>query len=148
MTEDALLELAGRYRESLRHAVYLIRSLDAEGELSTAQVSTLNMVADGPARVTDIARNSGIRVPSATEQVIRLETAGLVTRGPDAHDARVVLVSLTPNGRNVLTEANRRRNSILAAQFAGLSAADREAITTAIPALDRLSSALSKPNQR
>ncbi|MCZ2402163.1 winged helix DNA-binding protein [Paenarthrobacter sp. Z7-10] len=148
MKDDALLELAGRYRESLRHAVYLIRSLDAEGELSTAQVSTLNMVAEGPARVSDIARNSGIRVPSATEQIIRLEAARLVTRGPDAHDARVVLVSLTPKGREVLAGANNRRNKMLAAQLATLSAADREAITAAIPALNRLSIALGRPPYR
>lgn len=143
MDDDALIELAARYRESLRHAVYLIRSLDAEGELSTAQVSTLNMIADGPARVSDIARNSGVKVPSATEQIIRLEAAGLVARGQDSRDARVVLVSLTAAGRSAVDAANRRRNALLAGQLAKLTDADRDMIARAIPAMDKLNLALS-----
>lgn len=143
MSRDELRSLAARYRESLRHAVYLIRSLDADGELSTAQVSTLNMVADGPARVSDIARNGGVKVPSATEQIIRLEAAGLVARGQDDRDARVVLVSLTAAGREAVATANDRRNALLAGQLATLEEADREAIARAIPAMDKLNRSLT-----
>ncbi|MDQ6753287.1 MAG: winged helix DNA-binding protein [Actinomycetota bacterium] len=143
MSKDELRTLAARYRESLRHAVYLIRSLDADGELSTAQVSTLNMVAAGPARVSDIARNGGVKVPSATEQIIRLEAAGLLARGQDDRDARVVLVSLTAAGREALTTANDRRNALLAGQLATLEEADREAIARAIPAMDKLNRSLT-----
>lgn len=143
MSENELRNLAARYRESLRHAVYLIRSLDADGELSTAQVSTLNMVADGPARVSDIARNAGVKVPSATEQIIRLEAAGLLARGQDDRDARVVLVSLTAAGREAVTTANDRRNALLAGQLATLEEADREAIARAIPAMDKLNRSLT-----
>jgi DNA-binding MarR family transcriptional regulator len=141
--KDELLDLAARYRESLRHAVYLIRSLDADGELSTAQVSTLNMVAEGPARVSDIARNSGVKVPSATEQIIRLEAAGLVSRGQDQHDARVVLVTLTAAGRDAVAVANNRRNALLANQLATLTRTDREAIAAAVPAMDKLNRSLA-----
>ena len=140
---EELMDLAARYRESLRHAVYLMRSLDAEADLSTAQVSTLNMVADAPARVSDIARNGGVKVPSATEQIIRLEAAGLVSRGQDHRDARVVLVSLTQAGREAVDKANRRRNALLAGQLAKLAEADRETIGRAIPAMDKLNRSLS-----
>ncbi len=143
MGKDELRSLAARYRESLRHAVYLIRSLDADGELSTAQVSTLNMVADGPARVSDIARNGGVKVPSATEQIIRLEAAGLLSRGQDARDARVVLVSVTVAGREAVATANDRRNALLAGHLATLTEADREAIARAIPAMDKLNRSLT-----
>lgn len=140
---EELMDLAARYRESLRHAVYLMRSLDAEADLSTAQVSTLNMVAEAPARVSDIARNGGVKVPSATEQIIRLEAAGLVSRGQDNRDARVVLVSLTRAGREAVDKANRRRNALLAGQLAKLAEADRESIGRAIPAMDKLNRSLS-----
>ncbi len=143
MGKDELRSLAARYRESLRHAVYLIRSLDADGELSTAQVSTLNMVADGPARVSDIARNGGVKVPSATQQIIRLEAAGLLSRGQDARDARVVLVSVTVAGREAVATANDRRNALLAGHLATLTEADREAIARAIPAMDKLNRSLT-----
>jgi DNA-binding MarR family transcriptional regulator len=142
MEPESLLELAARYREMLRQSVYLMRSLDAEGELSAAQVSTLNMLRSGPMRVSHIARNGGVRVPSATEQIIKLENAGLVTRGQDSQDARVVMVSLTPAGERTLDQANERRNAVLAALFAALTEQERAAIAEALPALNSLSRVL------
>ncbi|WP_287934088.1 MarR family transcriptional regulator [Arthrobacter sp.] len=135
-------ELAGRYRDILRQAVYLSRSIDAEGELSTNQVSTLNMISAQPMRVSAIAKYAGIRVPSATEQVIKLEAAGLVQRMPDESDARAVLVHLTETGRKVLAEANRRRNANMAAALETLSAGEKQAINDAIPAIAKLNAAL------
>ncbi|ALE07112.1 ArsR family transcriptional regulator [Arthrobacter sp. ERGS1:01] len=142
MSED-LLELARRYRDILRQAVYLVRAMDADGELSTRQVSTLSMVADAPTRVSDIARFSGIRVPSATEQVIKLEAAGLVQRAADDSDARVVLVTLTATGRTKLDEANERRNSAMAQALTTLSEAEQRAIGEALPAIAKLNTALT-----
>ena len=89
-----LLALAQDFREALRHSIYLVRRLDADGELSAAQFSTLKMLLDagnapGPTggshgvRVGEIARNLGVKVPSATEQIIKLERAGLARREPD-----------------------------------------------------------------
>lgn len=141
MSED-FEELAGRYRDILRQAVYLSRSIDAEGELSTNQVSTLNMISAQPMRVSAIAKYAGIRVPSATEQVIKLEAAGLVRRMPDESDARAVLVHLTETGRKMLAEANRRRNASMAAALETLSAGEKQAINDAIPAIAKLNAAL------
>jgi DNA-binding MarR family transcriptional regulator len=141
MSEN-LEELASRYRDILRQAVFLFRSLDAEGELSTSQVSTLNMLSAQPLRVSAIAKNAGIRVPSATEQVIKLEGAGLVQRMPDDSDARAVLVRLTDDGRRALEEANKRRNADVAAALAELSAEERRAVKNAIPVIDKINRAL------
>ncbi|MCU1573220.1 MAG: ArsR family transcriptional regulator [Micrococcaceae bacterium] len=147
MESESLHELAARYREMLRQSVYLMRSLDAEGELSAGQVSTLNMLRSGPMRVSHIARNGGVRVPSATEQIIKLENAGLVTRGQDSQDARVVMVSLTPAGEQTLDQANERRNAVLAALFAALTEHERAAIAAALPALNSLSRVLDGTSQ-
>ncbi|MCU6482230.1 MarR family winged helix-turn-helix transcriptional regulator [Arthrobacter sp. A2-55] len=138
-----LQELAGRYRDILRQAVYLTRSMDAEGELSTRHVSTLNMVSTGPMRVSAIASYAGVRVPSATEQVIKLEAAGLVERIPDATDARAVLVRLTPKGREALDSANGRRNATMAAALETLSPEERQIIAGAIPAIAKLNAAVA-----
>ncbi|MFI5085884.1 MAG: MarR family winged helix-turn-helix transcriptional regulator [Actinomycetales bacterium] len=139
MSTAELLALASRYRETLRHSVYLSRSLDTEGELSTTQTSILNMVAAGPARVSSIARNLGIKVPSATQAVIKLEAAGLLARTQDTADARAVLVSLTAAGDASLRAANHRRNSVMAAALAALTPEERAAIEAAIPAMGKLS---------
>lgn len=135
--------LAGRYRDILRQAVFLVRSMDAEGELSIGHVSTLNMISAEPMRVGAIARNAGIRVPSATEQVIKLEAAGLVERIADPTDARVVLVRLTAKGRVQLQQANTRRNASMAKALETLSSEERQAIDLAIPAIAKLNAALA-----
>lgn len=143
MSDSEALDLATRYREILRQAVYVVRAIEADGELSTSQVSTLNMLSGQPLRVSEIARNAGIRVPSATEQITKLATNGLVERIPNDHDARVVEVRLTTLGRHKLEAANLRRNKEVAAAFAFLLPSERQAIDRAIPAIAKLNEALS-----
>jgi DNA-binding MarR family transcriptional regulator len=104
--DEELQVLAGDFREALRHSVYLVRRLDSEGELSAAQLSTLKMLLDDGVRVGEIARNLGVRVPSATEQIIKLERAGLARREPDPDDSRAVRVVLTAEGRAAVDSAN------------------------------------------
>ena len=106
--DDALQALASDFREALRHSVYLVRRLDSDGELSAAQLSTLKMLLDDGVRVGEIARNLGVRVPSATEQIIKLEKAGLARREPDPNDSRAVRVVLTAEGRAAVAAANKQ----------------------------------------
>lgn len=138
------LDLAGRYRDILRQAVFLVRSMDPEGKLSIGQLSTLNMVAAEPLRVGAIARNSGIRVPSATEQVIKLEAAGLVERVADPDDARVVLVRLTEKGLAMREQENRHRDAAMARALETLNDQERNAISIAIPAIAKLNTVLAQ----
>src|SRR6476620_4351099 len=135
--DPGLLALAEDFREALRHSIYLVRRLDADGELSAAQLSMLKMLLDaGPAaggvRVGEIARNLGVRVPSATEQIIKLERAGLARREPDPADCRAVRVILTPEGRAAVDAANKRHNQVMAAILSGLTDRDRKALAEAL----------------
>src|SRR6476620_8696923 len=115
LPDAGLLALAGDFREALRHSIYLVRRLDADGELSAAQLSTLKMLLDGSGvRVGEIARNLGVKVPSATEQIIKLERAGLVRREADPADSRAVRVTLTREGHAAVGSANERRNAVMA----------------------------------
>ncbi|WP_285246390.1 MarR family transcriptional regulator [Pseudarthrobacter sp. efr-133-R2A-89] len=140
--ENALQELASGFREALRHSVYLVRRLDADGELSAAQLSTLKMLLDEGQRVGEIARNLGVRVPSATEQIIKLERAGLARREPDPNDSRAVRVILTPEGRDAVDSANRRRNQVMAGILSTLSDQDRKALADALPVIDKINAYL------
>lgn len=143
MNEDQL-ELASRYRDILRQAVFLVRSMDADGVLSIAHLSTLNMIAPEPLRVGAIARNSGIKVPSATEQVIKLEAAGLVERFADPDDARVVLVRLTEQGQALRQQENGHRTAAMARALETLNEGERDAISAAIPAIAKLNAVLAQ----
>ncbi len=143
MNDVDALDLAARYREILRQAVYVVRSTDADGELSSSQVSTLNMLTKAPLRISDIARNAGIRLPSATEQVTKLAAAGLVKRLQNPNDARVVEVLLTEQGRATLEASNLRRNQEVAAGLSGLSLREQQSISRALSAIAKLNAALS-----
>ncbi|MFC9354210.1 MarR family winged helix-turn-helix transcriptional regulator [Arthrobacter sp. NPDC057013] len=137
-----LHELAQDFREALRHSVYLVRRLDADGELSAAQLSTLKMLVHDGVRVGEIARNLGVRVPSATEQVIKLERAGLARREPDPDDSRAVRVVLTAQGRDAVESANRRRNAVMAGILESLIDDDRHALAAALPVIEKINSTL------
>lgn len=133
-----LLDLAQSFRTALRHAVYLSRSMTVDGELSTMQLSTLSMAAENPLRVSHVAANLGIRVPSATEQIIKLEQAGLVLRQPDPTDSRAVLVQLTAKGRTEWESANRHRNERVAALLSHLDDDERATLAAALPIIEKL----------
>jgi DNA-binding MarR family transcriptional regulator len=137
-TDSQLLALAQDFRTTLRHAVYLSRSMDGDGEITTMQMSTLSMAAEAPLRVSRVAANLGIRVPSATEQIIKLEQAGLVRRQPDPTDSRAVLVQLTEKGRTAWEDAGRRRNERIAALLHELDADDRATLAAALPVIGKL----------
>jgi DNA-binding MarR family transcriptional regulator len=69
-----------------------------------------------PTELTEIVlRSSG----GMTQILDRLETAGLVERGPDPSDRRKVLVGLTPEGLRIAQQANasyrRQRERVLGA---------------------------------
>ena len=140
--DNQLQELASGFREALRHSVYLVRRLDADGELSAAQLSTLKMLLDEGQRVGEIARNLGVRVPSATEQIIKLERAGLARREPDPADSRAVRVIQTPEGRAAVDSANRRRNRVMAEILSTLTDQDRKALAEALPVIDKINASL------
>ncbi|WP_397427755.1 MarR family winged helix-turn-helix transcriptional regulator [Pseudarthrobacter equi] len=142
MNDAKLQELAAGFREALRHSVYLVRRLDADGDLSAAQLSTLKMLLDDGVRVGEIARNLGVRVPSATEQIIKLERAGLARREPDPADSRAVRVILTAEGRAAVESANQRRNAVMAELLGELTEQEREALAAALPVIDKINASL------
>ena len=139
-SDPNLTELAQQFRESLRLGVYMFRRLDPEGELTAAQLSLLSMISDGGLRVGDIAKNLGIKVPSATEQIIKLERSGLVSRQPDANDSRAVQVVITKAGTAAVESANQRRNAMVAGMLQELSTAEIEQLAAALPIISKINS--------
>ncbi|MGO4122409.1 MarR family winged helix-turn-helix transcriptional regulator [Arthrobacter sp. YAF16] len=150
LPDPVLLALSRDFREALRHSIYLVRRLDADGELSAAQLSTLKMLLDSSedsagangVRVGEIARNLGVKVPSATEQIIKLERAGLVRREADPADSRAVRVKLTAEGHAAVESANTRRNAVMAGILGSLTDAERQALAAAIPVIGKINESL------
>lgn len=137
--KDDLLNLAAEFRSALRGAVFMIRRLDTGADLTSAQLTILNMVAQRGERVSTIADNLGVKAPSATEAIKKLEGLGLLRRDIDPTDSRGVLVSLTDKGREAAAESNRRRDEITAELLGALGTRKLELLRKAMPIVAELS---------
>jgi DNA-binding MarR family transcriptional regulator len=117
---------------------WLRRNTPAQGYSLTLRMTVARLAADGPARVSDLARLEGVTQPAMTGLVNRLEAEGMVTRRTDPQDARAALVELTDAGRAFVLDRRAERSRFLTAQLARLPEADQRALVAALPALDRL----------
>jgi len=74
----------------------------------------------GPMTIGDLSRSLGVTQPGVTRMTATLEFAGLVRSGAAEDDGRARVVTLAPEGRQLLVRLRRRT-------FPGIEAAVREA---------------------
>lgn len=138
MTAETPAALAGAVNQLMRDMVLLLRRASSEQPVTAPQLSVLGSLISGSRRMSELSAEHGVRMPTMTAQVNRLERDGLAVRGRDATDARVVTVALTDAGREALAAGRTHRLDFVAERLAGLSPDDREAIAAAVPALSRM----------
>src|ERR1700741_5306890 len=78
----------------------------AEHDLSIIQTRLLGVLRDRKPTMQELARFLGLDKSSVTGLVDRAERRGLVARVPSATDRRAVLVSLTDDGRSLISQAS------------------------------------------
>ncbi len=105
---------------------------------SQAFVLDLLLEKDQPWRIGDLAFATGVRLPSMTDLLTRMERQGWIRREGTAHDRRGVVVTLTAEGRAVIQEFERHQIHLIAQRLVLLSEEDQQAIHQALPALGRL----------
>src|SRR4051795_348482 len=130
--------LAEHVNRRLRALVLMLRRASAGQPITTQQMAVLGSLEAGPRRMSELAAEHGVKLPTMTRQIGRLVRDGLVARGEDVADARVVTVQLTPEGRDGLLQARERRIAFLAERLQALSEDERAAIEAALPALAKL----------
>ncbi|MCO5992684.1 MarR family winged helix-turn-helix transcriptional regulator [Actinoallomurus rhizosphaericola] len=130
--------LAEHINRGLRDLVLMLRRASLGQPITTQQMAVLGSLEAGPRRMSDLAAEHGVRLPTMTRQIGRLLRDGLVVRGRNADDARVVTVELTPTGAERLLRARERRIDHLTERLMALSEDEREAIEAALPALAKL----------
>jgi DNA-binding MarR family transcriptional regulator len=118
-----------------------------EGFSRTAAATLTRLANSGPTRLTELAIAEEVSQPSMSGLAARLVDQGLVNRGSDPQDARVVLLSLTPAGKDVVAQRRVARTRRLAAALSGLTEDDVTRIGAAVPALNRLADALRRPTK-
>ena len=96
-----------------------------QSDLTGPQLSIMARLKDnGPARISQIAREEGIRMPTASNALHQLEQRELVERIRDEHDRRGVRVQLTGRGESELERVGEERTKYLAEMLGTLSEDD------------------------
>jgi DNA-binding MarR family transcriptional regulator len=122
------------------------RALTREGclrAISSTQLHVLFMlVSDGPSTMSGLAESLAVSLPNVTGLVDRMAEHGLVERGRDDDDRRVVTVSPTAAGRAAVEEIDLVRRRALAELLSRLAPVQQEQALQIFAALRRNAEAL------
>ena len=107
-------------------------------DLTRTETGLLGSLSDGPRRITELAESEALAQPSVSKLVDSLEARGLVTRERAAGDGRVVLVSISTDGRDRLASVRAEIRSLLRRALLELDDDDLTALVAAGEVLERL----------
>jgi DNA-binding MarR family transcriptional regulator len=111
--------------------------------LTPTRISVLlNVVRDGPMRLSDLAASEGINPTMLSRVVSDLVEVGLLERSSDEGDRRTAWVAATAAGRRLSERMRRERTDALDVALEGLSDSQRRRIEKALPALEDLAEQL------
>ncbi|MFE9445821.1 MarR family winged helix-turn-helix transcriptional regulator [Streptomyces sp. NPDC006602] len=111
----------------------VIRAVPDRRSMSFTTASTLaRLEREGPLRLTALAAAEGVRQPSMTQLVQRLERQALAVRIADPDDGRATLVAITDTGREVLAERRQAREARLADLLGALPDEEQRALGAAM----------------
>ena len=129
-------------------AIHLLRAMgrvDAEAGLTPARLSALSvLVFGGPLPLGRLARIEGVTSPTMSRLVDALEGAGLAVREEHPDSDRMVLVSPTEEGRDLMLRAAERRADVIVAALRGLAAEERRVLREAAPLLRLLAAGVGR----
>jgi MarR family 2-MHQ and catechol resistance regulon transcriptional repressor len=98
----------------------------------------------GPLTVKQIGEKVLLTSGSMTAAVDRLENRGLVVRSNDAHDRRARIISLTPEGRELIERAFTCHRDAMEEGLKGFSEAERTILLPLLRSLGRVAEQKSK----
>jgi DNA-binding MarR family transcriptional regulator len=127
-----------RFRLVVLRLARRLRRQSAAGVTPSQATALSSLARNGSMAIGKLAEREQITKSSVTRLVGKLEELGLITRAADPADGRSWVVDITDQGQGYLEEADRRAGEYLARQFDALSARDRRAIVSSLPALERL----------
>ena len=140
---DAGLATALRISVSrLARRLRVERQAEGLASLSDTQLAALAVLdRHGPMTPGELAEHEKVQPPSMTRVIAVLEERLLVMRAPHLTDRRQVVLTVTEQGRELVSQARRRRDAWLAKRLKELSADERAVLRAAAPVLEKLSQA-------
>ena len=134
----AVAEVAARLRIALARMHRRLRR-ETGGDHSPSAISALATVSRlGSVSLGELAEAEGISRPSMTVLAASLEARGLLARAPGSSDRRLVLVTVTTEGRQALARSRTLRTAYLARRLRGLSTVDLATLERAAGILEQL----------
>jgi DNA-binding MarR family transcriptional regulator len=116
-----------------------LRREKADDELSDTQAGVLAvLLREGEQTPVALSTREHVTPPSMNRTLNALESAGYVERSRSAGDRRLVLVTLTDAGRQVVLETRRRRDAWLDRRLADLSPDELDLLERAAVVIRRM----------
>jgi DNA-binding MarR family transcriptional regulator len=112
----------------------------AEPFLSDTQFAALaSLEKHGAMSPGELAEHEKVQPPSMTRVIAALEEWQLVTRAAHPSDKRLVVLTVTTAGQDLVIKSRRRRDAWLARRLAELTPQERATLRAAAPILEKLS---------
>nr|BFE57181.1 MarR family transcriptional regulator [Dactylosporangium thailandense] len=120
-----------------------LRQTHVPGELTLSEASVLSRLdRGGPATPGELAGDERVKPQAMGATLQTMEQRDLVRRSPDPGDGRRVLITITDEGRRLLTDRRTLKTHALAEAIGHLSDDERRALVEAARLLDKLAEEL------
>ncbi|MBV7293763.1 MarR family winged helix-turn-helix transcriptional regulator [Corynebacterium sp. TAE3-ERU16] len=139
MTAATPMDIAAQIRPAMTKLYVTYFRMAEQSDLTGPQLTILTRLAEhGPSRISEVARQEGIRMPTASNALHQLEHRGMVERIRDTSDRRGVRVQLTELGRTELKRVGDERTTYLAEMLSSLSPEKLEIAEQIVPVITEL----------
>jgi DNA-binding MarR family transcriptional regulator len=105
-------------------------------EVSRTEMQVLSILSEGPRRITELAELEGVAQPTMTLLVKRLEEQGWTQREGLPDDGRVVMITLTAEGRAAQRKFRGQFLAAMRTDLQELSDQELQALSAATETLD------------
>ncbi|MBI8989683.1 MarR family winged helix-turn-helix transcriptional regulator [Corynebacterium meridianum] len=139
MTAATPMDIAAQIRPAMTKLYVTYFRMAEQSDLTGPQLTILTRLAEhGASRISEVARQEGIRMPTASNALHQLEHRGMVERIRDTSDRRGVRVQLTELGRTELKRVGDERTTYLAEMLSSLSPEKLEIAEQIVPVVTEL----------
>lgn len=137
---DVAHEIAAEVRPFLTKLYVAYFRIAQQSDLTGPQLSIMErLIESGPMRISQLAQEEGIRMPTASNTLHQLEQRDLIHRVRDEEDRRGVRVEITEIGRKEYDRVAEERTKYVTEMLATLDAEDLQLLKDSIPVFEKLS---------
>lgn len=139
MQDDLLNRVANQLHSIAIHVLRRARVMDKETGLTPERLSLLSILAyAGPKSISELAAIEMVSLPAITRIVNYLEDLELVARDKKSDDGRVVRVTTTKKGLDLMEEGRRRRVEHVAGELSNLRGLELMVVAEATEILEKI----------